>query len=112
MKDKLPLPKEKKLYVTYRVEPGCLGPDGKNRIEEFCIYAQQEVENIDSDYVHWDIIPRHDKSLAEIQYNVLSKNMTHTQAEKYLQIFDKSLDEFEGHLGDKLDELIDQYMGQ
>lgn len=110
MKDKLPLPKEKKLFVTYRVEPGCLGPQGKTHIEAFCHYAQKEVESVDSDYVHWDITPRFDKSLDEIQYNVLNKNMTHVQAEKYLQIFGKSLDEFEGHLGDKLDELIELFM--
>ncbi len=106
----LPLPEDKKLLVTYRVEPGCLGPDGIDHIEEFCQFSQRHVDDIDADYVHWKVIPRYDKTLPELQYNVLGKKMTHQQAAKYLAIFDKDLDQFEGHLCDKVAELIDQYL--
>ena len=44
-----------------------------------------------------------------MQFNVLGKAMNHDKAEKYLKIFDKSLNEFEAHLGEKMAELIDQY---
>jgi len=111
MKNNLPLPQDKKLTVLFRVEPGCLGPDGKEYIEEFCSFAQKEVESIDSDFVHWDIVPRHDKSLPEMQYKVGGKRLTHDKAEKYLEIFKKNLDEFEGHLHEKLSLLIGQYLG-
>jgi hypothetical protein len=40
-----------------------------------------------------------------------AKKMNHTQAEKYLAHFDKSLDEFESHLCEKLAVLIDDFMG-
>ena len=111
MKTKLPLPQDKKLTVVFRVEPGCLGPDGKDHIEEFCRYAEKGVESVDSDFVHWEIVPRHDKSLPEMQYKVANKNLTHDQAAKYLEIFEKNLDEFEGHLHEKLALLINGFMG-
>lgn len=108
----LPLSEDKKLSVTYRVEPGCLGPEGKNQVSEFCEFAQAELRSLDPDYISWNIVPRNDKTLPEMQYNVVGKRMNHAQAEKYLEMFDKNLDEFEGHLGDKLATLIDEFMNQ
>ena len=110
MKKKLPLPQEKKLTAICRLEPGCLGPGGKNHVDKFCSFAQKEVETIDSDFVHWEIIPRHDKSLAEMQYRISNKNLSHDKAEKYLGMFNKNLNEFEDHLHEKLTHLIDQYL--
>ena len=112
MKDKLPLPKDKKLNVLFRVEPGCLGPKGADLAEEFCRYAQRGVETLDSDFVHWDILPRFDKSLAEMEYRVNTKRLTHDQAARYLTIFNKDLDEFECHLEDKLGILIESFLGR
>ena len=109
MNNNEPLPKEKKLTVVFRVEPGCLGPEGKKHVDEFCEYAQKEVEPIDSDYVHWEIEPRDDKSLPEMEYQVLNKKMNHVQAEKYLQLIDKNLNEFEDHLNQKLAVLIEAF---
>lgn len=107
-----PLSNEKKLTVIFRVEPGCLGPQGADSVDEFCLFAQGQVESLDSDYVIWNIIPRNDKTLPEVQYSVLGKKMSHSQAEKYLSLFEKSLDEFESHLDDRLAELIDEFMAK
>lgn len=112
MKNNLPLPQEKKLTIIFRVESGCLGPRGTTHIEEFCHFAQQEFASVDADFIHWEIMPRHDKSLAEMQYQVGNKKLSHDKAEKYLAVFDKELDEFEGHLHKKFAELIDQYLGR
>ena len=109
MKIDLPLPQEKKLTVLFRVEPGCLGPSGNDHIVEFCKHAQIAIENIDADYIHWEIVPRHDKSLAEIQYKINNKNLTHDQAAKYLDKFSKNLDEFEEHFHEKIISLIEKY---
>ena len=111
MKDKLPLPQNKKLKVVFRVEPGCLGPSGDQNVTPFCLYAEEQVATIDSDFVIWTIIPRFDKSRPEIEYKVGNKNLTHDKAAKYLNIFKKNLDEFEDHLNDKLTILIDEYLG-
>jgi hypothetical protein len=48
----LPLPMYKKLTVTFRVGPGCLGPDGIDHIEGFCKFAKKEVDGLDSDFIH------------------------------------------------------------
>ncbi len=112
MTESLPLSNEMKLTVTFRVEPGCLGPQGASKVDEFCLFAQSRVESLDSDYVTWNIIPRNDKTLPEVQYAVLGKKMNHSQAEKYLSLFEKSLDEFESHLDDRLAELIDEFMAR
>ena len=112
MKNNLPLPQDKKLTIVFRVESGCLGPDGAIHIEEFCRFAQKEFETVDADFVHWKIEPRHDKSLAEMQYQVSNKKLNHDQAAKYLGVFNKDLDEFEKHLHNKFALLIDQYLGR
>jgi hypothetical protein len=112
MKNNLPLPKDKKLTVICRIESGCLGPEGESHVQKFCGFAQDEVEVIDSDFVHWEIIPRHDKSESEMQYSVNNKKLSHKKAARYLEIFNKNLDEFEEHLHNKLTDLIDQFMKQ
>ncbi|MCK5648982.1 MAG: hypothetical protein KAI22_08895 [Gammaproteobacteria bacterium] len=111
MKNNLPLPQEKKLMVLFRLEPGCLGPDGKDHIEQFCQLAQQEFKSLHSDFVHWDIVPRHDKSLPEMQYKINNKKLSHDKAEKFLNIFHKNLNDFEDQLHKKLAVFIDQYLG-
>jgi len=112
MERSLPLADGRKLSVIYRVEPGCLGPDGENKIVEFCKFAQRDVQSLDIGCVGLSIEPRVDKKLPEMQYNVVGKKMNRSQAEKYLHCFDKSLDEFESHLIDRLAVLIDDYNGQ
>ena len=110
MKDNLPLPQDKKLNVVCRIEADCLGPDGEDHIEEFCKIAQEEVEDLDADFVHWEMVPRHNKLESEMQYNVNKKKLTHDKAARYLTLFHKNLDDFEDHLHEKLTFLIDQYL--
>lgn len=109
MNHNLPLPQSKKLVVTYRVEPGCLGPEGKNHVDSFCQLAEKGVASVDSDFIHWHITPRHDKNLAEMHYSVNGKELNHDMADKYLNVFGKNLDEFEGHLHENLALIIDFY---
>ncbi len=110
MSNNHPLSPDKKLMVLFRVEPGCLGPKGKDLIDEFCRFAQKGVANIDADFVHWDIVARHDKALPELEYKIRDKKLSHDKAAKYLALFDKSLDEFEQHLNDQLGLLIEIYL--
>lgn len=111
MNNSLPLQEDRKLAVTYRVEAGCLGPDGKNHIDEFCRYSQSKLQSLESDYIALNVVHRKDKLLPEMHYEVLGKIISHQQAEKYLAAFGKNLDDFECHLSDKLATLIDQFMG-
>ena len=110
MQNLLPLHDDKKLTVTYRVEAGCLGPDGLNYITDFCNFAQSELQISDSDYIVWNIVHREDKTLPEIQYGLLGKIINDGKAEKYLSLFGKTLDDFEYHLSEHLATLIRQFM--
>lgn len=111
MKVNLPLPQDKKLNVTFRVESGCLGPEGDSLIDGFCNFAQQEVETLNADFVNWEIVPRHDKSLPEMEYKISNKKLSHDKAERYLELFEKELNEFEEHLHEKIAILIDLHLG-
>ena len=104
------LSENNKLLVVYRVEPGCLGPEGSRHITQFCEFAQAVFRSLDSGYIIWDIVPRNDKSLPEIQYSLNGKKLSYEQAEKYLTLFSKVLEEVEGDMGDKLETLITRYM--
>ncbi|MCP4296049.1 MAG: hypothetical protein GY786_10610 [Proteobacteria bacterium] len=111
MKKPLPVPEGKKLSVTFRVEPGCLGPDGVNKVTDFCWFVQNDMQSLDADYVAWNIVPRGDKNLPEMEYSIVGKKMTHSQAEKYLACFDENLDKLESSFIKKLTVLIHNYMG-
>lgn len=106
----LPLSEDKKLSITFRVEPGCLGPEGATLISGFCDIAQEAFKALASGCVSWDIVPRSDKTLPEIQYALMNKRISDIQAEQYLELFNIKLDELEGDFDDKLAILIDDYM--
>lgn len=103
------LDNNKKLEISYRVEGGCLGPTGHTHIDKFCEYAQENIQTTSSNFVNLSIIPRHDKSLPEMQFCVLSKKISHAQAEKYLSYFGQNLDKIECELSDQLTGLIETY---
>ncbi|HHQ4480696.1 TPA: hypothetical protein ACSP1H_001176 [Aeromonas veronii] len=46
-------PIEKKLTIQIRVEPGCLGPDGKEHIETFCAAAAKIFAAVEPELVSW-----------------------------------------------------------
>lgn len=98
-----------RLTVIYRVEPGCLGPDGKSHIEGFCQFANRAVETLDADFVNWQIIPRYDKTLPEMEFSVRGKSLPHSKAKQYLSAMNADLDTFEMHLDDALVRMIDAY---
>ncbi len=111
MKSNLPLADDKKLTVVFRLETGCLGPAGETHIEAFCQLALNKFSSMHSDFLHWGIVPRYDKSLPEMQYVFNYKNLSQEQATKFFALFDVSLDEFEDTLHKKLTVLIEQYLG-
>jgi hypothetical protein len=111
MSSVLPLAHEKKLTIVFRLEPGSLGPDGDNIIEDFCKSAQIELSNVDNEFINWEIIPRYDKTLPERQYKINNKLLSREMTKRYLELFDRHIDHFEDHLDDLLGELINQYLG-
>lgn len=110
MADSDSVAQDNKLRIIFRVEPGCLGPEGLTHIESFCELAQQEISLIYPAFIAWQIIPRYDKSLAEIQYLFHNKNLSEAQAQKYLDRFSVSLDELVEQLQQAFVDLVEHYM--
>ncbi|QFU22829.1 hypothetical protein FM038_012190 [Shewanella eurypsychrophilus] len=106
------LPKEKKITVLCRIEPGCLGPKGLDHIEDFCRFANQELKRVDGNFIIWLPLPRYDKSLAEMQYSVNKKQLNHDKAAQYLAHFDCDLDDFEEHFHEQLSVMIDEFLSK
>jgi hypothetical protein len=109
MYNNLPLPQDKKLTVLFRVEPGCLGPEGINHVDRFCEFVGDKTDFVETNYIHMDIVPRHDKALPEIEFRVGNKLLSHAKAEKYLALFDEVLDDFEMSLYEGIAKSINQY---
>lgn len=112
MKKPESIPQDKKLSVIFRVEPGCLGPEGKDHIVEFCRFSEEQIRPVDSHFVQWQLIPRLDKTLPEIEYLMATKKMSREQVEKYLAVFDREVDEFEETLQENISLFADQFFGR
>ncbi|CAM3835742.1 MULTISPECIES: hypothetical protein [Pseudoalteromonas] len=99
---------DKKLYLLYRVEPGCLGPSGAQMIEHFCVYANQQLAA--PYFAHYQFTPRFDKSKAERQYSINTRLLSESQAHTYLTHFDTTKDEFEEQLDELLTQAIENFL--
>lgn len=106
------LPENKKMTVLFRMEPGSLGPDGALYIEEFCSFAQLQLRACADPYILWQIVPRMDKSLSEMEFQLAGKKLTRIKAGQYLAVFGDELSRFEDKLEDNLEAIINQYFGR
>lgn len=111
MNDKKAVPLEKKLTVIARVEPGSLGPDGMDKVEEFCRFANQNLVTDGQRYTRWQIIPRYDKTLPEMEYYIQHKKLNPFQVAKYLNYFQSDVDMFEEDFYSHLTTCIERYLG-
>ena len=103
---------DNKLIVLYRLEPGCLGPDGIDHIDTFCTLAQQTLAAYDTDSCQWLLEPRYNKQLDEMAYCLANKMLTRVQAAKYLARFGHDLEQVQEVFEDKLTHLINQYIAR
>ncbi len=98
-----------KITVICRVEPGCLGPDGIDHVDDFCLFAQKEFNQLDSHIIDWHITPRIDKTLDEIQYKLKGRLLSTEQARLYLNALGKEQDDFEDILFSQLTQSVNHY---
>ena len=106
------IPEEKKLLLIYRVEPGCLGPDGISYIKDFCKHAGDTFTNHHSNYVVYQFIPRYDKFLAEMEFSINNQRLSEKKASQYMSLFAQTLEGFEEDLQNQLTSLIDMFFGR
>lgn len=100
-----------KVLVTVRVEPGSLGPDGKDHIESFCQLAQCYFDKHQSELLNYHVIARYDKTLPEIDYSYTDKHLNETQANKMLSVIGKDIDQMDTEVMEHIANLIDKYLG-
>jgi len=102
----------KKLTVIFRIEAGCLGPEGSSHVARFCVQARAKLQSLHGGFIEWDVVPRDDKTLPEIDYAVSGKKLSRDQASRFLSVFNFEIDNFEMTVFDELPEMIDQYFGR
>lgn len=106
------VPGTKKLTVIFRIEAGCLGPEGTSHVAKFCVQARAKLQGLHGNFIDWDVVPRNDKNLPEIDYAVGGKQLNRAQATRLLDLFGQEIDNFEMTVFDELPEMIDQYFGR
>ncbi|SFC29199.1 hypothetical protein [Pseudoalteromonas denitrificans] len=102
------LPAEKKLSVLFRLEPGCLGPEGAELIEGFCNFANSNINELP--YASYQFVPRFDKNLPEWEYKINSRNLNNDRVSSYLAIFGQVKNQFEESLEEQVTEYIEIYL--
>ena len=105
-------PEEKKMTVIFRIEPGSLGPDGVEYVVEFCEFAQTQLQACAEYYLNWSIVPRFDKTLAEMKFQLGNKVLNEGQVIKYLGMFNENYTHFEDQLESNLEAIINQFFGR
>lgn len=103
------LPLYKKLLVIYRIEPGCLGPQGTDYVEEFCVFAKQKLKSQNSHCLRWSIKPRYDKSLPELEFQIKNATLGREDVVNYMASFDIDIELFEETLEEALADLVDAF---
>jgi hypothetical protein len=112
MKKNAAVPPEKKLTVIARIEPGSLGPDGKDKVEAFCRYANRHKADLEQVFTALKIIPRYDKTQPEMEYFIQHKKLNSVQVIKYLGFFALNNDSFEEHFYAGLTTMVEQFLAQ
>ncbi|MFM2485462.1 hypothetical protein [Celerinatantimonas yamalensis] len=97
------------LKLIMRIEPGCLGPEGALHVERFCEFASEPFNRLGGQAMDWQLIPRFDKQLPEIEYWLNEHKLTATQAQRYLKLWSIDLEQQEEHTSELLSELIDLF---
>jgi len=112
MNNKSATSEAKKLTLMFRVEPGCLGPEGITQIEDFCQFAQNKLTKYHADFLIIEILPRFDKSISEIIYMINNKTLSRDQATTYLDLFNMETESMEETLQEEIAELIEEFTTQ
>ncbi len=105
------MPTDTKLTVVVRVEPGSLGPDGQDLVEGYCEVANQSFSKIHPELIEWQVVPRFDKTLPEMEFSLNSKKLNAEQTNKMLSLIGYDEEKLEVDTMSHIANLIDKYLG-
>jgi hypothetical protein len=100
------------INALFRLEPGCLGPNGVDLAYAFCDQIEDDLKkHINCNQViNWRIEPRFDKSLPETEYTLNQRTINASQAKQLVEKLGSDLDDIEMTLHDLLAEWIDEFL--
>ncbi|MFC3034765.1 hypothetical protein ACFOEE_19855 [Pseudoalteromonas fenneropenaei] len=96
------------LTIQLRLEPGCMGPNGKQYIEAFC--TQQNQQAWQNSFAVLHVIPRYDKTLPEWEYFLKSKRLNDSQVEAVLTVFNQERQGLEETIEHQIADAVDAFM--
>ena len=99
----------KRLTIQIRIEPGCLGPDGKRHVDTFCTAAGRIFAAIEPERVSWVLLPRHDKQLPEQEFFIEGRKLSEAQASLLLQRMGLTLSTLQERSDAMLAQLVERY---
>jgi hypothetical protein len=100
------------INALFRLEPGCLGPNGIDLAHAFCDQIKSDLQTHinDNQIINWRIEPRFDKSLPETEYSLNERSINAEQAKLLVEKLGSDLDDIEMKLHDLLAEWIDEFL--
>lgn len=102
-------PTAKRLTIQIRIEPGCLGPDGKVHIDTFCTAAGRVFAALEPERLSWVLLPRHDKQLPEQEFLFEGRKLSEAQASLLLQRMGLTLATLQERSDAMLAQLVERY---
>lgn len=103
---------QNKIQITYRIEAGCLGANGKDKVVGFCQYLTQQLNQCYGEFSQWQSAPHTDRKLAHIEYGIQNKSLNSEQVKTYFSLLKQDKDTFEEELEDQVVQFIEDYLGR
>ncbi|KZN45499.1 hypothetical protein [Pseudoalteromonas luteoviolacea] len=94
--------------IQLRLEPGCMGPQGKDHIETFC--QKENTSPWQNHFAIVSVVPRYDKTLPEWEYRLKNKLLKAEQANRVVEMHNTSKADLEEEIETHIAHEIDRYM--
>lgn len=106
------LPPETQLTILYTVEPGCLGPQGDQLIDQFCKFIAEKLNSTFGENCLWIIQYKTHLSAHHIDYQIDNKRLNREQAKQFLHASQKDIEHFENDVDELVVEYIEEFLGR
>lgn len=104
--------KDHNLLITYYVDVGCLGSNGKQQLAGFCTFLSQQLNQHQKEICTWDVQALTDIYNPHFKYSIHQKKLSKAQATQYLLALKTDRQAFENNIDDIVIDHIDHYLGR
>ncbi|MCF2857764.1 hypothetical protein L1286_09795 [Pseudoalteromonas sp. SMS1] len=99
---------ELQVCIQLRLEPGCMGPQGKEHIEAFC--KKENTTPWQNNFAIVSVVPRYDKTLPEWEYRLKNKLLKAEQVVRVVEMHNITKADLEEEIETHIAQEIDLYM--